>query len=107
MTNRTQRLRALNAPNNMPSTEDLVCLKNYVEQEMKLKMKVMKPSYEQYVQLAHLLIVRIAVFNKRRISEVDQLSITDFENRISGQDIGNNSEIISSLEFSERALLKR
>ncbi|XP_078312171.1 uncharacterized protein LOC111134313 isoform X1 [Crassostrea virginica] len=105
--NRTQRLRALNAPNSMPSTEDLVCLKNYVEQEMKLKMKVMKPSYEQYVQLAHLLIVRIAVFNKRRISEVDQLSITDFENRILGQDIGNNSEIINSLEFSERALLKR
>ena len=40
VTNRTQRLRALNAPNNMPSTEDLVCLKSYVEQEIKLKTKV-------------------------------------------------------------------
>ena len=48
--NRTQRLRALNAPNSMPSTEDLVCFKNYVEQEIKLKTKVMKPSNEQFVQ---------------------------------------------------------
>ena len=48
--NRTQRLRALNAPNNKPSTEDLVCFKNYVEQEIKLKTKVMKPSNEQFVQ---------------------------------------------------------
>lgn len=105
--NRTQRLRALNSPNNMPSTEDLICLKNHVEQQIKLQMKVMKPTYDQYVQLAQLLIVRITIFNKRRISEVDEMSVADFEKRISGQDVGNNSEIIHSLEFSERALLKR
>ena len=51
----------------------------------------MKPSYEQYVQLAQLLIVGIAVFNKRRLYEVDEMFVTDFENKISGQDIGNNS----------------
>ena len=38
--NRTQRLRALNAPNNKPSTEDLVCFKNYVEQEIKLYKQI-------------------------------------------------------------------
>ena len=41
VTNRTQRIRALNAPNNMPSIEDLVCLKNYVEQEIKFKNESM------------------------------------------------------------------
>lgn len=105
--NRSQRLRALNSSNSMPSTEDLLCLKNYVEQEIKVHMKVMKPRYEQYLKFAQLLIVRIAIFNKRRISEVDELTVTDFEKRISGRDLGSNTEIINSLEYSEKALLKR
>ena len=30
------------------------------------------------------MIVRISIFNKRRISQVDELSVADFEKRISG-----------------------
>lgn len=70
-------------------------------------MKIKKTSYDEYLKMAYLLVVRIALFNKRRISEVDELSIADFERRISGNGIENNSEIIQSLECSERDLLKR
>lgn len=104
--NRTQQLRAINSSNDIPSREDLVELKNYITKEMKVHMKNKTPTYDQYVKMAQLLIVRIALFNKRRISEVDELTVIDYEKRIRGSEIGN-SEIIQSLEFSERALLKR
>lgn len=105
--NRTQRLRALNAPDLTPSTADLLTLKNFVVGEISLRMKVFTPTYDQYVKFAEFLIARITIFNKRRISEVDEMTVADFEKRISGTNVGNNAEIINSLEFSERTLLKR
>ena len=77
--NRTQRLRALNKPIEIPSTEDLVKLINYVDEQMQLQEKKnKKPSYDKYLRMAYLLIVRITIFNKRRISEVNELPIADF-----------------------------
>ena len=105
--NRTQRLRALNSKNEIPSTEDLVKLKNYVQEQIEIGKKNKAPTYEEYLKMIQLVIVRIAIFNKRRISEVDELAVTDYDSRIRGNEVENNSEIVQSLEFSERTLLRR
>ncbi|KAJ8311543.1 hypothetical protein KUTeg_010898 [Tegillarca granosa] len=104
--NRTGRLRAINSNDEIPLTEDLVKLQNYVQNQIEKHMKIKTPTYEQYMMMTQLLIVRIAVFNKRIVSEVDELTVADYQKRIRGSEI-DNSEIVQSMEFSERALLKR
>ncbi|KAL5020636.1 hypothetical protein ScPMuIL_002282 [Solemya velum] len=70
-------------------------------------MKIKAPTYDQYVELTHFLIVRILIFNKRRIAEVDELKVSDFTSRIQGDNLDTTTEVFQCLGISEQALLKR
>ncbi|KAJ8302560.1 hypothetical protein KUTeg_018956 [Tegillarca granosa] len=84
--NRSMRLKTMNKKIDIPLTEDLLKCTDYLIKEVAECLKVKSPTYDQYVKLAKLLIVRITLFNKRRIFEVDELRIQDFEKRIKGHD---------------------
>lgn len=71
-------LKALNKKIDIPLTEDLLKCTDYLKNEIAEGLKVKSPTYDQYVKFAKLLIVRITIFNKRRIFEVDELRIQDF-----------------------------
>jgi hypothetical protein len=57
--------------------------------------------------MTQVVIARVALFNMRRIAEVDELKVADYEKRINGQDVGNNGEILQALDVTEKALLQR
>ncbi|XP_053380135.1 uncharacterized protein LOC128548751 [Mercenaria mercenaria] len=105
--NRTMKLRALNKKQDIPLTADHVRLRNYTKDAISKCSDHHKMTYKEYVRFAWLLIARIAMFTKRRISEVDELTVDDFKNRIHGEDTDGNSEIIESLDISEKLLYKR
>ncbi|WAR28263.1 KT5AA-like protein [Mya arenaria] len=105
--NRSKRLKAMNKRCELPSTEDLVSLKKILVEEIQIKMENPAPTYPEYVYITHLLIARIALFNKRRVNEVSELKVSDFQKRIRGDELDTNTEIYNSLAVSEKALLKR
>ncbi|KAJ8315158.1 hypothetical protein KUTeg_007308 [Tegillarca granosa] len=103
--NRTKRLRCINKKEELPSTEDLVKLKEYLMKEIHTGIKKINPTYEEYVRMTQIIMARIVLFNKRRISEVDELKVNEFDKRIKGDDVGNNAEIISTLGLPMRYLI--
>ena len=105
--NRTRQLQKLNKTEEIPSTEDLVTLNEFLTTTINDGSKTPKPSYPQYVELAQAVIARVAVFNMRRIAEVNELKVVDFDSRKRGNELGSNQEIINSLDVTEKALLKR
>lgn len=102
--NRRKKLRALNKPIVVPATKDLVKFREFVISAIAEATKQPSPSYREWVELAQLTIARIVLFNKRRISEVEELKIDDFTKRSS---CNENEDIMASLDVSERALVKR
>lgn len=104
---RSKRLNALNRRCNLPCTEDLVRLKEDLEKKISDLIKNTDPTYAEYVSMTQVLIARIVLFNKRRISEVDELTVSDFNSRLSGQELDANTEIINSLGIAEQSLLRR
>ncbi|KAJ8320563.1 hypothetical protein KUTeg_002150 [Tegillarca granosa] len=104
--NRRQKLRSLNKKIEIPSTSDLMKLKDFLISNINECLKNTKPTYDEWVWMAQLLIVRIVLFNKRRINEVAELKISDYEERVSDTNF-EISEVLDSLDVSERALAKR
>ena len=90
-----------------PCTEDLVTLKENLDKSIEIGVKCIRLTYEEYVKLAHIVMARILIFNKRRSAEVDELKITDYDNRIRGTHLSENAEIVASLELPEKILVKR
>jgi len=105
--NRTKRLKNLNKRQEIPATDDLVKLKDYLVSQINQKTKDPRPTYAEYVGITQVVIARVALFNMRRIAEVDELKVSDYENRISGNEVGTNREILQSLDVTEKALLQR
>lgn len=105
---RRLRLKSMNKTQDIPSTEDLVNLKNYLVNAIQRGIEGSQIQvYDQYLCFAQLVLAQIVLFNKRRIAEVDELKVWDFEHRMNGRDCEHNSEIEDSLGASERALAKR
>ncbi|XP_060570745.1 uncharacterized protein LOC132729023 [Ruditapes philippinarum] len=105
--NRTKRLRSLNKKQDIPATEDLVKLKDYLIMRIKQGASNLRPTYAEYVEMTQVVTARVALFNMRRIAEVEELKIADFDMRISGNEAGSNREILESLDVTEKALLQR
>ena len=103
--NRRMALKQLNKPILTPITEDLVTLSQWLSQEIKNIVDVQQPTSAQCKRLASLLLVKIVIFNKRRISEVQELLVEDYTNRSKVQDV--REETLNSLGTSERTLAKR
>ena len=98
---RRQKLRTINKPVVFPITSDLVTIKDWLVKEINACIK--NPQFN-WTWEARLLLVRILLFNKRRVSEVRELKVTDFLQR--QQDV-DSEEILKSLDISERLLANR
>lgn len=105
VSNRRLKLRSLNKEVTMPSTEDLVTLKSFLDEKIQEAMKTENPTYDEWVRLAQMALVKMVLLNKRRISEVDELKLMDYSNRCVGR--GVNQDIYESLDVSEKALINR
>jgi len=103
--NRRSRLRGINKTILVPRTSDLVTLKQHMDEAILRGIRNESPTYEQWGDLARMILVRIAIYNKRRISEVEQLKLSDME-RV-GETTADNEELYASLDVSERALAAR
>lgn len=102
---RRQRLRTLNKPAEIPVTDDLVTLKNWLQKELTECLTVQTPDKETWKRIAQMALVRIALFNKRRISEVQDIRVSDFLDADSNDEI--DGEIFNSLDMPEKILSKR
>ena len=80
------KLRALNKPIVTPATANLITLKAFLERELKAATQYSNPSCEEWKVVAQMVMVRAVLFNKRRISEVDELLILDFSSRSSSNE---------------------
>ncbi|ESO97595.1 hypothetical protein LOTGIDRAFT_228230 [Lottia gigantea] len=100
---RRLRLRQINKKIELPSTEDLVTLKSFLTTELNRGLPF-KPLIEEWVKYAETLITRLVLFNKRRISEVEELTMVDFEKRLRGE---SANEELSRLDTAEKILAKR
>ena len=87
----------------IPVTSDLTCLKEYLDKETEDATREGHRRYESWVTVAEKTIVRIVLFNKRRISEVEELKILDFKNRMC-HSFGRNKDIYQLLNISEKTL---
>jgi hypothetical protein len=103
--NRRQKLRQINKQVKIPSTSDLVTLKNYCVEQLKLIMEMSKTPVDTYQwnKAADLLLVRITIFNKRRIAEVQEIKESDFK----ASPLEANSDLLASLDVTEQALARR
>ena len=81
----------------------MVKLKEFLDSEISQGLEISQPDLNQWIQLCHMLMVRILLFNKRRVSEVEELKIKDI------LEIENNKddEILSQMDLTEKALAKR
>ncbi|XP_064630705.1 uncharacterized protein LOC135494501 [Lineus longissimus] len=101
---RKQKLLKINKSENIPSTTDLVRLKDWLSTVICKAMQRTNQSNDDLKWLSQLVLTRIVLFNKRRVSEVEELKVSDFLGRKSEKD---NEEILASLDVSERVLAKR
>jgi len=104
---RTMKLRKMNKPDDIPLTEDLEKLKEHVVGGISNAMQIVRPSLHEYADFAMLIITRIAIFNKRRIAEVDELTVHDFNSRIKGADAEGNAAITNTLTQAEKSMCSR
>ena len=101
--NRRQKLRKLNKKVTPPETSDLIKFKKWGTTEMEKYLENKQPSLKNWMEAAEVTLVRCAIFNKRRISEVAEMRISDYKQ--ANGDV--NEEWLPCLDLTERALAKR
>lgn len=103
---RRQRLRHLNKEVQLPSTQDLMTLTDYVVK--RIKAYVSGEELLIWSDLARLIMVRLLLFNKRRAAEVQELKKTDIPDTPgTSMRAKVHKEIMDSLDVTERALAQR
>ena len=98
------KLRTLNKQVQLPKKDDMVTLKNFLDNEIAECLKIAKPSPQQWSEAAQALIVRILLFNKRRVAEVEELKVSDI---LDMHNIKDNEDILSQMDVTEKALASR
>ena len=102
--NRRIKLRTINKDVKIPQTSDLVAFKDFLDEEIRKLVLQFPLSCSDYGKLSKMLLVRIALFNKRRISEVAELKVSDYCNRLGSS---ANDEVLQQLDLTEKILVKR
>ena len=103
---RRQRLRKINKKPNTPSTADVVTLSTWLQKPIEKRLQRETFEQNEWREFAEIVLARILVFNRRRISEVEEMKWDDFNRRWTMED-GDNEDIINSLDLSEKTLAKR
>jgi len=102
------KTRKYNKPDELPSTEDLLKLKQYTEarlEELTQQLRA-EPSYAAWRALAEIVLARLVVFNKRRGGEPAKMILSQFVNRPDWRRT-SNKELLNNLRPVERTLMKR
>ena len=100
---RRLKLLSLNKTTQLPLTEDLVKFKDFLDDEIEAFLQTAQPTRREWITSAQALLARLVIFNKRRISEVEELKANELvESEQAGSD-----EIISYLDVTEKALANR
>ena len=75
--NKRKRIQDMNKIVELPDVEDLVELRNYLVENVQKLTKVLKihPSRTIWTELAKIVLLRLILFNKRRVSEVTDLQV--------------------------------
>lgn len=104
----TLRRRKDNTPENLPLTDDLLKVKNFITDALpKLVAKLQcDKNYTAWRQLAQMIIARLIIFNKRRPAEVSKLLLNAFQNRPKWKDV-NTDEVTKNLADLEKKFLDR
>ena len=104
----TLKRRKDNSPENLPLTEDLLCLKNFLTDSLQKLATVLKAEciYSNWRTLAQMVLARLIIFNKRRPMEVAKMLLHAYENRPRWKDV-QAAEVTQSLAALERKFLDR
>ena len=73
---RKQRAEKINKNYILPSTSDLIKLRNFLVEKIEEKLVSGTADYQSWKELAATVMVRVVLFNKRRISEVEEKEAT-------------------------------
>ena len=88
----------------LPKTSDMVTLKEFLDSEISNSLTKQKLSPRLWTETAQALIVRILLFNKRRVSEVVEMKVSDI---VQASNISDNEEILSQMDITEKTLANR
>ena len=104
--NRRVRLRALNKKKELPLTSDLQNLTAFMCEQQKVMISDSVNSYHDWKHLAEILICRVMLFNKRRISRGGRAYRGRFCH-YRGQNDSFDNDLLECMDLSEKALAKR
>ena len=99
---RRQRLSQLNKPVELPLTEDIKTVTDYLDVAIENQLK---QEMIDITKLIKLTLASLILFNKRRPAEVAELKFTDVDAASRTED--DNQEIYHSLSHAEKAIAKR
>ena len=103
-----QKQKTYNKPEELPSTDDLVKLKEFTEQKLSDLSERLKSeaTYKVWRSLAETVLARLVVFNKRRASEPAKMLLSHYVERPDWNN-RSNSELLNNLKPMEKVLMKR
>lgn len=104
----TLKMKKTQGPEALPDTDDLVKLKDHIDNKIVELMSKLKRrySYSAYRDLLEYTLAALILFNKRRGGEAAKLLLTTYTNRHLWRK-KSNKEIVQSLSTVEKKLVKR
>ena len=94
------------AEDSLPSTEDLIILRSFLINKIAECLKVEIQSQKQFICLQMYILVRLILFNKRRIREVNELRVAEYNQRPNWNSL-SAEQYFRGVSPSEVAMAKR
>lgn len=90
----------------LPQTEDIKILSNYVEKQVEDNWALLEKGFSEYAwrDLAEATLIYIQVFNRKRAGELERLLISDFKNK---QSVPDDDEAYHKLSKSSQQVAKQ
>ena len=104
----TLKTQNYSKPVELPSTGDLVKLKEFTDRQISSlsDQLIQSPNYNCWRPLSEAVLARLVVFNKRRASEPAKLELSQYLNRPNWKKL-SNQEVLKSLNPLEAKLMNR
>jgi len=103
-----QKVKTYNKCDELPSTEDLVKLKDHINKQLdELTVRLQaEPTYAVWRALSEVVLAQLVVFNKRRGNEPATMLVSAYVNRPNWKD-KSSKEVVSCLQPMEKVLMER
>ena len=99
VSSRRLKLKTLNKTVELPKTKDMVQLKEFLDSEVTRCLTKTILSPQEWSETAQALMVRILLFNKRRVSEVEEMKVSDV---LQLENCSDNQDILSQMDITEK-----